>query len=264
MVERAGGADSAGPVFSAAELARYARDGFVVARKAADPATVARYAALARAELAAAADPLEYEADVAYPGAPAGRDAPGGGTVRRLLGACARNPAFREWAMSPAIALRVRQLLGPAVSASQAHHNCIMTKHPQWGSVTGWHQDIRYWSFERPELVSAWLALGRERPENGGLLLLPGTHQATLAPERFDPAKFLREDLPQNKALIDTRVPVELEAGDVLFFHCRLLHAAGGNRSAAVKFSLVFTYHAADNRPLSGTRSAELSELALP
>ena len=58
--------------------------------------------------------------------------------------------------------------------------------------------------------------------------------------------------------------PLELEPGDVLFFHCRLFHAAGANSTTHTKYSAVFTYHAADNRPLPGTRSASLPEVALP
>jgi phytanoyl-CoA hydroxylase len=47
-----------------------------------------------------------------------------------------------------------------------------------------------------------------------------------------------------------------LEPGDVVFFHCRTFHAAAANRTGQTKFSLVFTYHALDNSPLPGTRSA--------
>ena len=56
---------------------------------------------------------------------------------------------------------------------------------------------------------------------------------------------------------------VELDAGDVLFFHSRLLHAAGDNRTNETKFSLVATYHAAANRPRKGTRSASLPDIPL-
>ena len=58
-------------------------------------------------------------------------------------------------------------------------------------------------------------------------------------------------------------VHAELEPGDVLFFHCRLLHSAGWNRTAETKLSLVYTYHAADNRPLPDTRSASLPSIAV-
>jgi phytanoyl-CoA hydroxylase len=253
-----------GERFDAESLARFRRDGYVISRALAPAAIVDRMRTVAQAQLAREAGPLEYEADLGYPGAPASRDAPGGRTVRRLLQAYARDAVFREWATSPVLASRLGQLLGAQVMLSQAHHNCIMTKHPAFASATLWHQDIRYWSFERSELVSVWLALGRERVENGCLLLLPGTHAMAFEAGRFDEAKFFRDDLEQNRGLIATRLAAELEAGDVLFFHCRLLHAAGNNRSGQTKYSVVFTYHAADNRPLAGTRSAALPEIALP
>jgi len=98
--------------------------------------------------LAAQTQPLEYEAQVKYPGAPVSLDAPGGRTVRRLLQACARDELYRDWATSPELAERLRQLLGGKLELSQAHHNCIMTKNPAFSSATGWHQDIRYWSFQ--------------------------------------------------------------------------------------------------------------------
>jgi phytanoyl-CoA hydroxylase len=138
-----------------------------------------------------------------------------------------------------------------------------MTKHPRFGSLTGWHRDIRYWSFDREDLVSTWLALGAETAHNGGLWLVPGSHTMKLPAERFDAAQFLREDLPENAALIATAVSPELAPGDVLFFHCRTLHAAGRNQSEQVKFSVVHTYHARDTHPIPGTRSAGKPEVML-
>ena len=247
--------------FTPAEVAAFERDGYVVARGLTPAADCAHLRAIAQRDLAQAVPPLEYEADVRYPGAPASRDAPGGHTARRLLQACARDPVFAHWATSAPLAARLKQLLGPRVELSQAHHNCVMTKNPSHSSVTHWHRDIRYWEFTREELVSVWLALGRERPDNGCLLVLPGTHRMDFRDDQLDAAKFLRTDLPGNQPLLATQVAVELDAGDVLFFHCRLLHAAGDNRTAETKFSVVFTYHAADNPPQPGTRSAALPDL---
>jgi phytanoyl-CoA hydroxylase len=159
--------------------------------------------------------------------------------------------------------MRLRQLLGPQIALAQAHHNCVMTKDPRYSSLTSWHRDIRYWSYERPELVSVWLALGEERPDNGCLLLLPGTHVMAFDAGRLDAAQFLRTDVAANAELLRTQVCAELDPGDVLFFHCRLFHAAGSNRSARTKFSAVFTYHAIDNHPLPGTRSASMPDVVL-
>jgi len=95
------------------------------------------------------------------------------------------------------------------------------------------------------------------------LLVLPGTHTMTFGRELFDDKLFLRADLDENRELLHTRQAVELDQGDVLFFHGRLFHAAGDNRTGETKFSPVFTYHAADNPPSSGTRSASLPEVMI-
>ena len=249
--------------FTGADVERFTRDGYVVARGLAPSELRERMLRIARAHLEAGVPPLEFEADVKYPGAPSSHDAPGGRTVRRLLQAYARDPAFREWAASPDVAVRLRALIGDRVELSQTHHNCVMTKDPRYSSLTSWHRDIRYWAFDRPELVSVWLALGRECYENGCLLVLPGSHAMEFLPEQLDAAQFLRPDVEANRALLARETAVELDAGDVLFFHCRLFHAAGDNQTGETKFSVVHTYHAADNRPVAGTRSAALPDIPL-
>lgn len=249
--------------FGDAELAQFERDGYVIVRGLAPAATVAHLREVALTHLAEPRPPVEYETDTQYPGAPPSIDAPGGRTVRRLLQAYARDAVFREWALSPSLALRLRQLLGARLELSQAHHNCIMTKNPAYSSVTNWHRDIRYWSFEKPELVSVWLALGEEHHKNGCLLLLPGSHRMEFRREQLDAAQFLRTELEENQVLLRTQIAAGLQAGDVLFFHCRLFHAAGHNQTAETKLSVVHTYHAADNRPLAGTRSATLPDVPL-
>ena len=249
--------------FSAQEIEKFRVHGYMIVRELADRATCAKIRTVAEHHLVQAIPPVEYEADLHYPGAPASYDAPGGRTIRRLLQAYARDPVFACWATRAPIVTRLKQLLGPEVMLALAHHNCVMTKQPCYSSMTGWHRDIRYWSFERAELVSVWLALGHETMENGCLLVLPDTHRMEFGPDRLDAAQFLRPDLMQNQPLFSTQVAVELDPGDVLFFHCRLFHAAGRNSSPATKFSPVFTYYAADNRPLPGTRSALLSPVVL-
>jgi phytanoyl-CoA hydroxylase len=219
--------------------------------------------AVAQRQLIEAAAPLEFEADLKYPGAPDSKDAPGGHTVRRLLDAYARDPLFAASAISPDVRGWMELYFGETPYLSRAHHNCMMTKHPAYGSLTGWHRDARYWAFERDDLVSAWIALGPETVENGGLWFVPMSHTLPFTSERFDEAKFFRADLPANEALIRTAVSPRLNAGDVVFFHCNTLHSAGKNLSDEVKFSLVFTYRGASNAALPGTRSASKPEVPL-
>ena len=121
--------------FSSEELTRFRNDGFAIVRGMAGRELCESMKALARAHLAAGIQPLEYEAQVKYPGSPASLDAPGGKTVRRLLQACARDPLFRDWATSAQVACRLHQLLGDQVELSQSHHNCIMTKNPAFSDA---------------------------------------------------------------------------------------------------------------------------------
>jgi len=250
-------------VLSHAELERFQRDGYFIRRGLVVAGSCRAMLEIAQGELAGAVPPLELEAEVRYEGAPASLDAPGGRTVRRLLRAYSRHKEFAEWALDIEVAGALTQLLGPEVELSQAHHNCVMTKAPSHSSSTGWHRDVRYWSFQRPELVSTWLALNRERDDNGCLKVLPGSHLMKFAPRQLDEAQFLRTDAADNAALLALQVAVELDPGDVLFFDARIFHAAGRNTTSETKFSVVFTYHAAANRPLPGSRSASVADVRL-
>jgi phytanoyl-CoA hydroxylase len=249
--------------FSPAELDAFARDGFIIVRGLASEDHLRRMRDVTLDALRRRIEPLELEADVHYPGAPHSRDSRGGGTIRRLKQAQARDYVFTEWLTSPGLLGRLRQLVGPQVVCPLAHHNCIMTKEPQHSSDTGWHQDIRYWSFQRPELVNAWLALGSERPENGCLKVIPGSHRMTYSSEQFDREVFLRDDLPKNQPLIQSQRLVVLDPGDVLFFHCLTFHAASRNHTTESKQSVVFTFRSADNLPTPGSRSSQSPELLL-
>lgn len=249
---------------SETQLKQFARDGFLVVRQLADTLRVERIAAVARAALAPPLAPLEFEADVNYPGAPLSRTDAGGDTPRRLLHAYSRDAAFRQWATSPAIIATVSQLLdNQHIALSQNHHNCVMTKFPGYSSATHWHQDIRYWSFDRPDLISVWLALGAETPSNGCLRIIAGSHRLEIDRGRLDAELFLRADLAENQALIEAAQNMELTAGDTLFFHSRVFHYAGQNRSEQTKLSLVFTYHDINNQPIPDTRSARFPDIEL-
>jgi phytanoyl-CoA hydroxylase len=182
--------------------------------------------------------------------------------VRRLLDALGRSAVFARWACSGAVTGVVRAVLGAHdIRVVRAHHNCIMTKAPEFSSATGWHQDLRYWSYRRPELVNAWTALDTEAPDNGGMRLIPGSHRAEFPDEAFDADRFFRDDLPENRPWLERAVQADLAPGDVLFFHAGVLHSAGANRTGARKRAVVFSYRDVANAPIPGTRSAAKADL---
>ncbi|MEM1082104.1 MAG: phytanoyl-CoA dioxygenase family protein, partial [Pseudomonadota bacterium] len=177
--------------------AQFLAQGYCVMRGLCAPDRVAQMKRCALRDLSESVDPVEYEADVGYAGAPRSLEQPGGRTIRRLLGALKRDPVFLDWARSDALLRVIRVLLRglesdadgfdptATIRVVQAHHNCIMTKQPDYSSSTGWHQDTRYWSFQRPDLINVWTALGRESADNGGMRLIPGSHR-----QAFDEASF--------------------------------------------------------------------------
>jgi phytanoyl-CoA hydroxylase len=250
-------------LLSPTQVAQFKTDGYLVFPKLADSIACDTMVATARSHLAQELAPVEYEAELGYDGAPASLDAPGGRTVRRLRSAYDRAASFRDWASDPRLVAWLQQLLGERVCLTLAHHNCVMTKHPNYGTATGWHRDIRYWSFARNELISVWLALGSETEANGALRVIPGSHRLNIQRAQLDELDFLRPDVAENLPLFAQGKTVELEKGDVLFFHSGLFHAAGRNNGSAVKHSVVFAYRAQSNLPLEGSRSAAAGDVFL-
>lgn len=248
---------------SPGQIAQFHRDGYLVFRHLLEPATCEQILAVAEEQLRAALPPLEYEAELGYAGAPPSLDAEGGRTVRRLRGAYDRDQSLQKWASDHRVVGKLRQLFNEPVCLTLAHHNCVMTKHPQYGTATGWHRDIRYWSFTRPDLIVSWLALGDEVASNGSLKFIPGSHRLTIASERLDELLFLRPDDADNQLLFKQGKEVELHQGDVVLFHSLLFHAAGINASDKVKTSVAFAYHGCSNQPLAGTRSSASGDIRL-
>jgi phytanoyl-CoA hydroxylase len=257
------GVQSRSDSFTHQDVEEFARRGYLIVRGLLDEETRERMLERTRRDLRELTGPIEFEAELQYPGAPDSFDSEGGRTARRLKAAHQRDPVFLEFLRRPAVCNRLEQLLTAPVSMPTAHHNCIMTKHPRFSSDTGWHQDIRYWRFEKSELVTLWLALGEEHTENGCLKVIPGSHSAAYSRDRFDDELFLRTDLAENQLLISSAEFVTLSPGDVLLFHCRLFHSATRNYSDQPKYSAVFTFRGPDNAPLPQTRSSASPEIRI-
>jgi len=56
-------------------------------------------------------------------------------------------------------------------------------------AFVSWHQDSTYWGLDRPDLVTAWIALTPSNQTNGAVGLLPGTHRKDQVPHRDPVAK---------------------------------------------------------------------------
>jgi len=115
-------------------LSLFSRDGYYVARGLVSKKEVDSLVSIINDSLSPALAPVEFEADVHYPGAPTSKNAPGGQTPRRLLHAYGRHPQFQAIGQHEKVIAYLKLLMNSdAIRLSQNHHNCVMTKHPGCG-----------------------------------------------------------------------------------------------------------------------------------
>ncbi len=231
------------------QVTQFHRDGFIILREFLSTSESSALLNAAKRHIALATDPVETEEE--YHNIDGTTS-----TLRRLRQVYDRDPLFQRWMTYQKIRPVLKELLNDTPVLTLAHHNSIMTKFPSEISSTCWHQDRRYWHFVNDNLLSVWLSLGEEYLDNGLLEFIPGSHTMAFAPEQFTPTQCFRTDLEANRSLIEHRVHSNLNAGDIVLFHCQTLHSAHANMTQETKISFVYTVRGAQNVPLEGTRSA--------
>lgn len=133
------------------------------------------------------------------------------------------------------------------------YHSKMIMKDARVGGAWAWHQDYGYWygnGVLTPNLVSAFIAVDPATQTNGCLQVIRGSHhcgrihhQLTGEQAGADP-KRVAEILKRNEL-----VYVEMQPGDVLFFHSNLLHRSDQNRSEHPRWSMICCYNARTNDP---------------
>lgn len=237
------------------QIDKFHKQGYLLLKNFADTNLCDEIVEVVKEHIEAMTPPIETEQEYL--------DIDGNPVLRRLRQVYDRDKVFQRWMRERKIRPILRQLLGQSPVITLAHHNSIMTKMPSRTSRTEWHQDIRYWNYKTDDLVSVWLALGNETLQNGVLEFIPGSHKIHFQASQFDEKLRFREDLEINQELIKKRIHFELDKGDVVLFHAKVLHAAGENQAFEPKISFVYTVRALSNKPLLNTRSSEYKEFIL-
>jgi len=257
-------------VLSSEELERFERDGFLLLPQFANHEMCDTIKDIAMAHLKHKVPPIETETEYVSKSkeerkriSDANSHLQERVTVRRLRQVYHRDRVFKEWMESEKIRPILKQILKENPTITIAHHNSIMTKMPHTSTQTMWHQDFRYWHFENDNLVSVWLALDSEDSQNGVLEFIPGSHKMKFDISQFDEKEYFKEDIEPNISLIDTKVSHNLQKGDVVLFHCKLLHRANKNTTNEPKISFVYTVKGSSNKALPNTRSTEFIEVEL-
>jgi phytanoyl-CoA hydroxylase len=107
------------------------------------------------------------------------------------------------------------------------------------------HQDQFYLKVEPGTCIAAWTAVDAADEENGGLVIVPKTNGLDVeCPHLADPqVSFTTDevDVPEGYKI----VPVDMDAGDVLFFNGSMIHGSFPNRSSD-RFRRAFICHYSD------------------
>ena len=112
-------------------------------------------------------------------------------------------------------------------------------------AFVSWHQDSTYWGLDRPDVVTAWIALTESNEANGAMGFIPGTHTSDQIPHRDTFAKDnlltrgqeVAVDVDEKKA-----VTITLKPGEMSLHHVRLVHGSPPNPSNDRRIGFAIRY----------------------
>ena len=128
-------------------------------------------------------------------------------------------------------------------------------------AFVSWHQDSTYWGLNKPDVVTAWVALTSSNKANGAMGFIPGTHTADQIPHRDTFAKHNLLTRGQEIAVdVDTskEVTIELEPGEISLHHVRLVHGSPANPSGDRRIGFAIRYIPTSVAQVAGRDSATL------
>lgn len=173
-----------------------------------------------------------------------------GGTVRLSLWNHPGDTIYGMFARCETIVNSAEKILGGEV---YHYHSKMIMKDAKVGGAWAWHQDYGYWYQNGvlfPLLTSAFIAVDPATKQNGCMQVLKGSHHLGRVDHILtgDQAGADLERVREAEKVLDL-VYVEMDPGDVLFFHANLLHRSDQNKSDKPRWAMICCYNAARNNP---------------
>ena len=173
-----------------------------------------------------------------------------GGTVRLSLWNHPTDTIYGAIARSESVVGVAEQVLEGEV---YHYHSKMIMKDAKVGGAWAWHQDYGYWYQNGvlfPDLTSAFIAVDPATRENGCMQVIKGSHRLGRI-EHVLTGEQAGADLDRVQEVLKV-LPleyIEMDPGDVLYFHANLLHRSDRNNSDNPRWSMICCYNAARNNP---------------
>ncbi len=157
------------------------------------------------------------------------------GYVRKLMGFVDHNLALSALASHPDIIQLAASLIG---ARPRLFQEMALIK-PPGGREKPWHQDQAYFNLplDTP-VLGIWMPFGSATPANGCMHVLKGAHRQGPRPH------FKRRDwqICDTDVEVEERLAVPMEAGDVLFFDCKLPHGTPINETDEQRWAVQYHF----------------------
>jgi len=174
---------------------------------------------------------------------------------------------FFKYCSNANIVKYVSCFTGPDVKSV---HTMLINKPPNIGE-TGrhpLHQDLHYFPFRPADrIVCAWTAMEKITRENGGLVVLKGTHKGQLLEHDYPEweANSMYHGVKSIENENAERVYLDMEIGDTVFFHPILIHGSGANKTTGFRKAISCHYASShcDYIDVSGTSQQIIADEVL-
>ena len=169
--------------------------------------------------------------------------------IRRIKDPFLHHEIFSKMARNPRLISCLNSLLGPNI---RLHGSKINLKPAHDGSSVEWHQDWAFYPHTNDNVLAVGVMLDDMTPENGPLLMMPGSHKGPTHDHHQD-GRFVG-------AINHSAVDIPFERAEALFgkcgacsfHHARTIHGSAINKSDKNRRLLLFQIAAADAWDLTG------------
>ncbi len=172
--------------------------------------------------------------------------------VRRIKLPHQVDPAFDALMRSEAILGPVRDVVGPAL---RLHTSKLNLKSAGYGAAVEWHQDWAFYPHTNDDILAVGVMLNDVGPENGPLLVLPGSHRGPVLDHHAHGRFCGAIDIASSGLDLDDAVALTGPAGSISLHHVRTVHGSDLNRSDQDRALLLYEITSADAWPIQGSMS---------